>query len=58
MYIYTGWAKNRGQTHDHIILVKSQPIYQKNFAGRFLSKFAVKEILNIPLHFAYVATLP
>jgi len=26
--------------------------------GRFLSKFAVKWILNIPPHLAYVATLP
>ena len=28
------------------------------FTGRFPSKFAVKWILNIPLHLAYVATLP
>ena len=26
--------------------------------GRFLSKFAVKWILNIPSHLAHVATLP
>jgi len=28
------------------------------FTGRFLGKFAVKRILKIPLHLAYVATLP
>jgi len=28
------------------------------FTGRFLSKFAVKWLLNIPPHFAYVPTLP
>ena len=28
------------------------------FTGRFLGKFAVKCILKIPPHFAYVATLP
>jgi len=28
------------------------------FTGRFLSKFAVKLILNIPPHLAYVAALP
>jgi len=26
--------------------------------GRFLCKFAVKRVLNIPSHLAYVATLP
>ena len=30
----------------------------KNFTGRFLGKFAVKQILKIPPHLAYVATLP
>jgi len=30
----------------------------KNFTGRFLGKFAVKQILKIPSHLAYVATLP
>jgi len=28
------------------------------FTGRFFGKFAVKCILKIPLHLAYVATLP
>jgi len=28
------------------------------FTGRFLSNFAVKWILNIPPHLAYVAALP
>ena len=31
---------------------------QKSFTGRFLSEFAVKWLLQIPPHFAYVATLP
>jgi len=31
---------------------------KKFFTGRFLSKFAVKWILKIPPHLAYVATLP
>ena len=44
------------QTHDHNS-VKSQPIYIF-FIGKFHSKFAVKWILNIPPHLAYVATLP
>ena len=30
----------------------------KNFTGRFLCKFAVKWVLKIPPHLAYVATLP
>jgi len=29
----------------------------ENFAGRFLGKFAVKWILKVPLHLAYVAAL-
>ena len=37
---YTGWAKKAGpQTHNHNF---------KKFTGRFLGKFAVKRILNIP----------
>jgi len=31
---------------------------KKIFTGRFLGKFAVKWILKIPPHLAYVATLP
>jgi len=31
---------------------------KKKFTGRFLGKFAVKWILKIPPHLAYVATLP
>jgi len=34
------------------------PVAQFFFTGRFLSKFAVICILNIPSHLAYVATLP
>jgi len=48
--------KSGPRTHDHNY-VKSLPIYNF-FTGRFLSKFAVKWILNIPPHLAYVATLP
>ena len=33
-------------------------LLMNSLTGRFLSKFAVKWILNIPSHFAYVATLP
>jgi len=32
--------------------------FKKNFSGRFLGKFAVKWILEVPSHLAYVATLP
>ena len=38
--------------------IKSSPILKKKFTGRFLRKFAVKWILKIPPHLAYVATLP
>jgi len=31
--------------------------WAKNFTGRFLSKFAVKWILKIQPHIAYIATL-
>ena len=53
----TGWAKKRGHRLMTIILsnLKRSTIF---FTGRFLSKFAVKWILNIPPHLAYVATLP
>jgi len=39
-------------------ILSNIPIYKKNFAGRVVDKFAVKWILNIPPHLAYVATLP
>ena len=32
--------------------------FKKIFTGRSLGKFAVKRILKIPAHLAYVATLP
>ena len=38
--------------------VKSEPILEKKFTGRFLSKFVVKQILQDPPHLAYVVTLP
>jgi len=48
--------KTGPKTHDHNS-VKSLPIYYF-FTGRFLGKFAVKCVLKIPPHLAYVATLP
>ena len=45
------------QTHDYNS-VKSEPIKKVFFTGRFIDKFAVKWILKIPPHLAYVATLP
>jgi len=38
-----------------IILSNRNRFPKKIFAGRFLSKFAVKRILNTQLHLAYVA---
>jgi len=32
--------------------------FKRNFTGRFLGKFVLKWILKMPLHLAYVATLP
>jgi len=40
------------------ILLSSLNRFKKKFNARFLSKFAVKWILKIPPHLAYVATLP
>jgi len=40
------------------ILVSNLNRFIKKFNARFLSKFAVKWILKIPPHLAYVATLP
>jgi len=58
IYQYTGLAKKAGPpTHDHNS-VKSERIKKRKFTGRFLGKFAVKWILKIPPHLAYVATLP
>jgi len=52
-----GGPKTGPQTHDHNS-VKSSPIYKFFFTGRFLGKFAVKRVLKILPHLAYVATLP
>jgi len=52
----TGWAKKRGHTLMTIILSNLNRL--KKITGRFLGKFAVKWILKIPPHLAYVATLP
>ena len=40
------------------ILLSNLNRFQKIFTGRFLDKLAVKRILKIPPHLAYVATLP
>ena len=40
------------------ILLSNLSRFKKKFTGRLLGKFAVKWILKIPPHFAYVATLP
>jgi len=51
-----GGPKSGPQTHGHYF-VKYEPILKK-ITGRFLRKFVVKRILKMPLHLAYVATLP
>jgi len=53
---YAGWPKKRG--HRLMTIILSNLNRLKIFTGRFLSKFAVKWILKIPPHLAYVATLP
>jgi len=53
--IYRVDRKNGPQTHDHNSVNYFTDL---SFTGRFLSKFGVKWILNIPSHLAYVATLP
>jgi len=40
------------------IILSNLNLFTNFLSGRFLSKFAVKWIFNIPSHFAYVATLP
>jgi len=54
---YTGWAKKRGHRLMTIILSILTDL-RNFFTGRFLGKFAVKCVLKIPTHLAYVATLP
>ena len=54
---YTGWAKKRGHRLMTIILSNLNR-FKKKFTGRFLSKLAVKRVVKIPSHLAYVATLP
>jgi len=54
---HTGWAKKRG--HRLMTIIMSILNRFTNFySERFLGKFAVKCILNIPPHLAYVATRP
>ena len=52
----TGWAKKRG--HRLVAIIRSNLNRLKKFTGRFLSKFAVKRVLQIPPHLACVATVP
>ena len=52
----TGWPKKRG--HRLMTVILSNFNQCKKFTGRFLGKIAVKWILKIPPHLAYVATLP
>jgi len=40
------------------IILSNHNRFTKLFTGRFLCKFAVTRMLNIPPHPAYVATLP
>ena len=53
----TGWAKKVGHRLMATIL-SNMNRFLKKITGRFLRKFVVKRILKIPLHLAYVATLP
>jgi len=57
MTSYRVSQKSGPQTHEHNY-VKSEPIKKFCFTGRFPRKFAVKWILKVPSHLAYVATLP
>jgi len=52
-----GGPKKRGHRLLTVILSKLSDL-RSVFAGRFLGKFAVKLMLKIPPHLAYVATLP
>jgi len=52
----TGWAKKAGHRLVNIILSNLDRF--KKITGRFLGQFAVKWLLKIPPHLAYVATLP
>jgi len=47
--------KTGPQTRDHNFVTLTDFL---KITGRFLGKFAVKWILKIPPHLAYVATLP
>jgi len=54
---HTGWAKN-GATDSWPQFCQFLTDLWKFFIGRFLGKFAVKQLSEIPPHLAYVATLP
>jgi len=54
---YRVGQKKRGH-RPTIIILSNLNRFKKNSTGRFLGKFAVKRILQTPLHLAYVATLP
>ena len=53
----TGWARKRGHRLMTTILSSLNQYYLQIFTGRFFSRFAVKWILKIPPHLAYVAAL-
>ena len=57
LHATTGWAKKRGHRLMTIIL-SILNLFENFFHLRFLVKFAVKWTSAIPLHLAYVATLP
>ena len=54
---HTGWTKN-GATDSWPQFCQFLTDLWKFFIGRFLGKFAVKQLSEIPPHLAYVATLP
>ena len=54
--MYRVGQKTGPQTHDNKLSILNR--FSTFFSGRFLRKFAVKWVSKIPLHIAYVATLP
>jgi len=57
LYVYRVGQRKRGHRL-MIIILSNLNRFTKKFTGRFLGKFAVKRILKIAPHLAYVATLP
>ena len=48
----------KNEATNSTIILSNLNRFTKFFTGRFLGKFAVKCVFKIPLHLAYVATLP